>query len=112
MQLKFQSSSKAVTSVNGKVQNIRENEIIYDGDRAKIKARNNNKVTFADLKHKDVKNLFKKPPSSKSLQENLEFLLKKPKRSKSRRKKRKKKRKTKKKCRYKIGSKKGKFKKC
>ncbi len=113
MKLKFESSSKAFTSVNGKVKDIREINILYDGKRAKIKARNNNKVSFADLKHSDVKKIFSNPSSNKSLQENLEFLLNKPKnKTKKRKKKNKRKNKTKKRCRYKITSKKGKFKKC
>jgi hypothetical protein len=112
MKLKFESSSKAYTSINGKIKDIRANNILYDGKRAKIQARNNNKVTTADLKHADVKKLFAKPSSKKSLQENLEFLLKKPKNKTKRRKRRKRKKQTKKRCRYKITSKKGKFKKC
>ena len=113
MKLNFQSSSNSITSVNGKIKDIRESEISSDGKRTKIKARNNDKITYGDLTHKDSMKLFSMPTSSKSLQENLELLLKKGKKGKKTRKRRKKRRKkTKKRCRYKIKSKRGKYKKC
>ena len=110
MKLNFQSSSSSLTSVNGKIKDIRESKISSDGKRTKIAARNNDKITYGDLTHKDSMKLFSMPTSSKSLQENLELLLKKGKKTRKRRKKRRKK--TKKRCRYKIKSKRGKYKKC
>ena len=98
---------------HGIIKDIRESEISSDGKRTKIKARNNDKITYGDLTHKDSMKLFSMPTSSKSLQENLELLLKKGKKGKKTRKRRKKgRKKTKKRCRYKIKSKRGKYKKC
>ena len=37
MKLNFQSSSTSLTSVNGKIKDIRESEISSDGKRTKIK---------------------------------------------------------------------------
>lgn len=112
--MQLQSYGKAVTIVNNKVKDLDEHHIDYDGNTAKIKARKNNKITYAKLTPKHIKKLFTNNKSKNSLQENLESLLKNNKRKKrTRRKKRKhnKKRGTRK-CRYKIGSKKGKYKKC
>ncbi len=114
--MQLQSFGKSMTVINNKVTDLDEHSIDYNGKRAKIKARKNNKVTYARLTPKHVKKLFTKSRSENSLQENLEFLLKKRKKTR-RKRKRKRRKKTRKssrgsRCRYKRGSKKGKFKKC
>ena len=115
--MKLQSYGKSMTIINNKVKDLDEHSIDYNGKRAKIKARKNNKVTYARLTPKHVKKLFSSNKSKLSLQENLESLLKKRRKRKTRRKRRmrkrsRKKRRKGKRCRYTRGRKKGKFKKC
>jgi len=114
--MKLQSYGKSMTIVNSKVKDLDEHSIVYNGKRAKIKARKNNKVTYARLTPKHVKKLFSTNKSNRSLQENLESLLKKRRKRKTRKKKRRKRSRKKsrkgKRCRYTRGRKKGKFKKC
>jgi hypothetical protein len=115
--MQLNSYGKSVTIINNKVKDLDEHHIDYNGKRAKIQARKNDKVTYARLTPKHVKKLFTKSKSERSLQENLEFLLKgnsRKRRKTKRRKYKKRRKKTRKKqiCRYKIGKKKGKYKKC
>lgn len=88
--MQLESYGKSITIVNNKVKDLDEHHINYDGKRAKIKARKNNKLTYARLTPKHVKKLFKKSRSKKSLQENLESLLKNKRRKTKKRRKRKK----------------------
>ena len=112
--MKLQSYGKSMTIINNKVKDLDVHSIDYNGKRAKIKARKNNKITYARLTPKHIKKLFSNNKSNLSLQENLESLLNKKRKRKTRKKRRKTRKKLRKgkSCRYTRGKKKGKFKKC
>ncbi len=79
---------------NGKSKVSKDTIIASDGRKAKVIARDDNIVKYAELNKNDVKRLLGQHPNKKSLIENLEKLL--PKKKKNTKKKRKKtKRKTK-----------------
>ena len=63
--MQLQSFGKSMTIINNRVTDLDEHSIDYNGKRAKIKARKNNKVTYARLTPKHVKKLFTKSRSEK-----------------------------------------------
>ena len=88
--MQIDSYGKSVTIINNKIKDLDEHHISYDGKRAEIKARKNDKITYAKLTPRHIKKLFVKQKSKNSLQENLESLLKRKRKRKTRRRKRKK----------------------
>lgn len=84
--MQIDSYGKSVTIVNNKVKDLDEHHISYNGEKAEIKARKNDKITYAKLTPKHIKKLFTKQKSRNSLQENLESLLKRKRRRRRTRK--------------------------
>ena len=93
--MQIDSYGKSVTIINNKVKDLDEHHISYDGEKAEIKARKNDKITYAKLTPKHIKKLFVKQKSRNSLQENLESLLKRKRRKRTRKSNRKKKKRNK-----------------
>ena len=85
-----QSSSRIYE--NGKEKVSKDTIIATDGRKARVIARDDNIVKYAELNKKDVKNLLKQHPNKKSLIENLEKLLPKAKKLTKKRRKRNKRR--------------------
>jgi len=94
--MQIDSYGKSVTIINNKVKDLDEHHISYDGEKAEIKARKNDKITYAKLTPKHIKKLFVKQKSRNSLQENLESLLKRKRRKRTKKQKKKKRKKVKK----------------
>jgi len=93
--MQIDSYGKSVTIVNNKVKDLDEHHISYNGEKAEIKARKNDKITYAKLTPKHIKKLFIKQKSRNSLQENLESLLKRKRRRRTRKSNKKKKKRNK-----------------